>query len=196
MRAKFQGFSIAAVFCALFFCQPACADAVVGQPAPAFVASTLDGKPFDLAALKGKVVVVHFWATWCAPCREEMPALEAVWRQYHGPKAKGEGMEVLAVSADRPRARGDVDQVMRYFTFPAGMLDAVSKNEFGTISSVPVTYVIGKDGVVDAIMTPDTQPVTEAGLGDEVKKLLDAKAEAKSELKTESKADPKPDAKP
>ena len=188
MRAKSLTF-LAAGFCALLLSSPVRADATIGQPAPAFVATTLDGKPFDLAALKGKVVILHFWASWCAPCREEMPNLEAVFRHYHG-----QGLETFAISADRPHTRGDVDQVMHYFSFPAAMLDKVSKNELGTINAVPVTYVIAKDGTVDAIMTPDTQPLTENGLGDEVKKLLDAKAETKPAPALDTK--PAPDAKP
>ena len=178
MRAKSVAFIVVIGFCALFLVGAAQAEAIVGQPAPALVAPMLDGKSFDLAALKGKVVVVHFWATWCPACREEMPALEAVWRQYHG-----KGLEVLAVSADRPRARTDVNQVMHYFSFPAAMLDAVTKNDFGMPSMLPVTYVIGKDGNVVSILTPDIAPLTEPELGAEVKSLLEAKAEPKPEVK-------------
>ena len=50
---------------------PAQAAADIGQPSPALVTQQLDGHAFDLAALKGKVAIVHFWATWCAPCREK-----------------------------------------------------------------------------------------------------------------------------
>ncbi len=191
MRVIFLALTVAAGVCAFLSAAPVHAEAVVGQGAPAFVASTLDGKKFDLEALKGKVVVVNFWATWCAPCREEMPALEAVWRQYHN-----KGLEVLAVSADRPRARGDVDQVMHFFSFPAAVLSAVTKNDLVTVTSVPVTYVIGKDGKVENILTPEVLPLTEVGLGDEVKALLDAKTETKSDPKPEAKPEPKVEVKP
>ena len=158
------------------------AEAVVGQPAPALVASTRDSKAFDLAALKGKVVIIHYWATWCAPCREEMPVLEAIWRTYHG-----KGMEMLAISADRPRAQADVDMVAHSFSFPIAMLNAISKNDFGNPTQLPMTYIIDKDGKVVSLLTPDTEILTEAGLSTTVKNLLDAKpADTKQ-------ADPKPD---
>jgi peroxiredoxin len=190
MRAIFTKLVILAGFCAFILSGQARAEAVIGQPAPVLTATMLDGKKFDLAALKGKIIVVHFWATWCAPCREEMPALEAVWREY-----RGKGMEVLAISGDRPRARGDVDQVMHYFSFPAALFSDLGKNDFGTPPTVPVTYVIDKEGVVHDIITPDVQPLTQAALGGIVKSLLDAKPEVKPEVKPEAKDDAKPDEK-
>ena len=80
--------------------QNAFAVAEVGQPAPALVVPELNGQSFDLSALRGKVVVINFWATWCQPCRQEMPALSAFYRQYHG-----QGLEMIGLSADRPHER-------------------------------------------------------------------------------------------
>ncbi len=158
----------------LLFPLPLCA-ADIGQPAPALIGTLLDGKAFDLSALKGKVVAIHFWASWCAPCREEMPALEAIYRQYHG-----KGLEVLAISADRPRARSDVKEVMHYFSYPAALLSDLQKNEFGTPSSLPITYIIDTSGTVNGILTPDTQPLTENDFGATIKTLLDKPEPAKS----------------
>jgi cytochrome c biogenesis protein CcmG/thiol:disulfide interchange protein DsbE len=183
MRAKYP--ILAAAFCALLSLSVAAnADPAVGDDAPALSGPVLGGKAFDLSALKGKVAIIHFWATWCAPCRVEMPSLEAVWRQYHS-----KGVEVLAVSADRPRAKGDVTQVMQYFTFPAAMMSDLSKNDFGTPGAIPVTYVIGKDGKIADILTPDSEPLTSTGLGDKVKALLDPKlaSPAKDSDKTDAK---------
>ena len=149
MRAKFRLLFLVAGILRAFFAGVAHADPAVATRLRLWWRQTLDGKNFDLSALKGKVVVVHFWATWCPTCHEEMPVLEAVWRQYHG-----KGMEVLAISADRPRTRSDVVEVMHYFTFPASILASASKNDFGNPSMIPVTYVIDKDGKMQNIMTP------------------------------------------
>ena len=80
----------------------------VGQPAPALVVQELDGKTFDLSAARDKVVVVSFWATWCPPCRKEMPVLDALYRRYHG-----QGLEMIGLSADRPHDRSDVTKMMQ-----------------------------------------------------------------------------------
>src|SRR5580704_18253304 len=88
--------------------QSAFAVAEVGQPAPALVVPELNDQTFDLSALRGKVVVINFWATWCQPCRQEMPALTAFYRQYHS-----KGVEMIGISADRPHERSNVNKVMQ-----------------------------------------------------------------------------------
>ena len=77
---------------------PARAAPEMDQPAPPLVASALDGQTFDLAKLRGKVILVNFWATWCAPCRREMPVLDAFYRRYHG-----QGLELIGISIDFAR---------------------------------------------------------------------------------------------
>src|SRR6267154_2672867 len=73
-----------------------------GQAAPALVARTFSGEPMDLSALRGKVVVLNFWASWCVPCRQEMPALDALYKE------RGEqGVTVIGLSADDRHDRAD-----------------------------------------------------------------------------------------
>jgi cytochrome c biogenesis protein CcmG/thiol:disulfide interchange protein DsbE len=176
----------------LFAAAPARADMDAGQPAPALLGPTLDGKTFDLSAIKGKVTVVYFWATYAAACRYELPTIEAIWRKYHSA-----GMELIAVAGDLPRAKAEVKQVMGYFSFPAAMLGALTKNEFGNPTTLPIAYVIDKQGVIQAVFTPQTMPLTESALGGTVKMLLDAKVEApkpEPEKKPEEAKPPEPKA--
>ncbi len=138
-----------------------------GQPAPPLAATELDGSSFDLGALRGKVVIVNFWATWCGPCREEMPALEAFYRQHHG-----QGLEMIGISADRPHDRGDVVKVMQGFSYPAAMLGDLKVNGFGRPGTLPVTYIVDGAGIVRAVMTPDKVTITATSLDQTVAPLL------------------------
>lgn len=176
MQNRFWMLAVVAAAFLLFPFGTGWADADVGQDPPSFVAKTREGKTFDLSALKGKVVVVNFWATWSLPCREELPALEAIWRRF-----RGQGVEVLAVNADGARTRKDVTEVLKYFSFPVARLADVSKNELVDLKTVPVTYIIGKDGKVADILAPPLKPLTEEGVAAQVTALLKVKPEAKPE---------------
>lgn len=143
----------------------------VGQAAPPLAVAELDGQNFDLGALRGKVVVVNYWATWCPPCREEMPALDAFFRRYHA-----RGVEMIGLSADRPRDRDEVHKMMQRFAYPAAMMKDAKPNGFGAPESLPVTYVIDGAGVVRAKFRPDETVVTEQSLADLVETLLPPQA--------------------
>ena len=75
----------------------------LGAAAPAFTAMTLEGEPVTLAALSGSVVVLNVWATWCIPCREEIPQLEALHREYGA-----QGLKTIGVSIDAAGMGADV----------------------------------------------------------------------------------------
>lgn len=143
------------------------ANATLGQPAPALVIEQLNGDTFDLASQRGKVIIVNFWATWCPPCRKEMPALDAFYRRYHA-----QGLEMIGLSADRPHERAEVVKVMQSFSYPAAMLDDAKSDGFGDPSALPVTYVVDAQGVIRAKFTPDEKPLTQPNLAVAVLPLL------------------------
>jgi peroxiredoxin len=152
---------------------PAAAIAAVapGQPAPPLAAPELDGSGFNLGALRGKVVIVNFWATWCQPCRAEMPALDAFYRRYHD-----QGVDMIGISADRPRDRSDVVKVMQSFAYPAAMMRDATVNGFGPPASLPETFVVDQAGVVRAEFRPDQVLVTDQTLSAAILPLLPRKA--------------------
>lgn len=120
--------------------------AVLAEPqlqerAPALTVTALDGAGFDLDAMRGKVVLVSFWATWCAPCLEEMPALEKYYRKH-----KADGFEIIALSTDKPGNRAKVQKVLAKFSFPGAMASEASRNGFGRPDAVPVSYVVDAHG--------------------------------------------------
>ena len=87
-----------------------------GAPAPEVVATQLDGKTFDLSKLRGQVVVVNFWATWCPPCRAEMPAMDAFYRKH-----RGDGLAMIGLSEDKARELPQVKNIMAAFAYPAAL---------------------------------------------------------------------------
>ena len=123
----------------------ACAAAalVEGKPAPALHATLLDGKSFDLAEQSGKVVVINFWATWCAPCRAEMPALDAFYRKH-----RNEGLVVLAISLDEPDKEAKVREVMKAFAFPAALGPQSDFKGYMRIWRLPLTFVVDRAGIL------------------------------------------------
>lgn len=119
----------------------------VGTTAPDFHAATLGTPPMQksLADYKGEVVLVNIWATWCQPCRVEMPSIEQLYRAY-GPK----GLRVVAVSIDDP----GTEPAIRAFAHDMGMTFEVLHDPTGQIGHLyqvtgyPETVIIGKDGVI------------------------------------------------
>lgn len=123
----------------------AAAPPTVGQPAPQLIVPQLDGHEFDLGKLRGKVVLVNVWATWCSPCRVEMPTLNAFYRRY-----RSRGLEVLGLSIDEAPDAAKVGEVMRQFSYPGALASAARANGFGDPIAVPITYVIDAQGVIRA----------------------------------------------
>lgn len=140
---------------------------VIGQPAPTLVVTELNGSRFDLAAERGHVVVVNIWATWCGPCRQEMPVLDEFYERYHS-----KGVVLLGLSADHGRRSAAVRKAMKQFHYPAALIETAKKNGFGRPRVVPMTYVFDRRGILRAKLWPGGTPVTEASLEAAVEPLL------------------------
>ena len=130
---------------------------------------TLDGGRFRLSEARGKVVLVHFWASWCATCKEEMGALEAFQRAHPG------NVLVISPSLDRARDIADVHKAMHAFDLPVGMAKQASENSFGLPAVLPTTFVVDAAGEVAATLRPDTVPVNVENLEKVVGPLLGAR---------------------
>jgi thiol-disulfide isomerase/thioredoxin len=133
-----------AVLFLAFSAQAFGASLVVGERAPELDAKLLDGSTqLRVAANSGKVTIINFWATWCEPCREEMPAIDAYYKKH-----KAEGLEVLAISMDMARDADQVRKLAQQFSFPIALKSDANFQGFGRISRLPVTFVIDKQGVL------------------------------------------------
>jgi cytochrome c biogenesis protein CcmG/thiol:disulfide interchange protein DsbE len=119
----------------------------VGSEAPEFTAVTLDAKPAPrtLADYKGRVVLLNVWATWCPPCRQEMPSIEALYRDF-APR----GFEVVAVSIDDAGQEQKVRDFVKEFALTFDVLHNPSGDiqKIYATTGVPENFVIGADGVV------------------------------------------------
>jgi thiol-disulfide isomerase/thioredoxin len=139
----------------------------VGQPAPALVVRQVDGLMLDLAALRGRVIVLNIWASWCVPCRAEMPMLERFYEKH-----AAAGVTVIGLSADDPHERRAVGRALQGITYPAALMVDAKPNGFGAPQVLPTTYVIGPDGVIRARFLPTRTPLTEDSLDAAVQSLL------------------------
>jgi peroxiredoxin len=113
----------------------------VGSPAPNATLATLDGERISTTDLLGSVVILTFWATWCVPCRDELPLLSRYAVQH-----ATEGVRVLGFSLDGPEQMREVRQVAQSLRFPVGLLSSSSAPGYGRIWRLPVNFTIDGAG--------------------------------------------------
>ncbi len=115
----------------------------MGFRAPGFSVPALDGQSLSLADYRGKVVMINFWATWCIPCRVEMPSMENLYEKY-----RGKGFEILAVSG------GESQSVVQPFienlklSFPILLDEQFEVHDKYQVSAIPSTFLVDKSGVI------------------------------------------------
>jgi peroxiredoxin len=131
-----------------------------GKPAPDFEATTLDGKLFKLSELRGKIVLLDFWATWCAPCVAELPNIKKLHDRH-----AADGLVVVSVSFDRDAEIARKFAAEKQMTWPQIWAEKGSKGplaELYGVSAISATFLIGRDNNVAAKDLP----------GDELKKAV------------------------
>jgi cytochrome c biogenesis protein CcmG, thiol:disulfide interchange protein DsbE len=127
----------------------------VGAPAPAYRTVSLDGDSVSLAAQRGKVVLLNVWATWCHPCRDEIPEL----RQIHA-KYQARGLELVGVSVDSDGADEGIREFMKEFqmTYPIWRDPDERVSARFLVLGVPATFLIDRAGVLRWRKTGPIQP--------------------------------------
>jgi len=134
------------------------------HPAPDFTLMSLDGTPVTLSKLKGQVALINIWATWCPPCRAEMPTIETAYEQY-----RDQGFTVLAVNLQEdPRSVATFMQQYK-LTFPALLdLDGQVSRTYQAFS-LPSSFFVDKKGVIRAVYRG---PMPRSVIAGTVKQLL------------------------
>ncbi len=135
----------------------------VGHPAPDFTLTTVAGETFTLSALRGKPVVLNFWATWCPPCRAELPELQAASARY------ADQVIIVGVNQAEPAdaVRGFAGQFGLTFPIPLDEQAVVSRQY--AVRSLPTTFFVDRNGIIRRIQSG---PVTEATLAQALKQIF------------------------
>lgn len=135
-----------------------------GNLAPDFELKSIDGKSMKLSSLRGKKVIVNMWATWCPPCRLEMPDMEKFYT-----KNKSEGIEILAVNlTTAEKSRNDVPAFVKAYgiTFPILMDENGDVARLYAVTSIPASFIIDTQGVIrEKIVGPMTYDSMKQMLG-------------------------------
>jgi len=142
-----------------------------GTPAPDFTLETLDGKSLSLSSLRGKAVLVNFWATWCGPCKIETPWLVELQDKYGS-----QGLQIVGVAMDD----SGKDEIARFakdmgMNYPVLLGKEAVGDAYGGVPALPESFFVGRDGkIVDKIMGIEGK----AEIEDAIKKALGTQASA------------------
>ncbi len=114
----------------------------IPRPADDFFVKSTDGRRIVLSKLKGKVVVLNFWATWCPMCQQQIPGFLEVYEEY-----KNQGLEIVGLSIEQ----GNESEVISFIrshkiSYPVSFADSALISDYGPIDYIPTTFIVNKDG--------------------------------------------------
>ncbi len=126
-------------------------ETLLNHPAPQFSLSDLNGRPLSLERYRGKVVLLNFWATWCAPCLIEMPTF-AAWQRQYGPQ----GLQVIGISMDDTAAPARHTVHRLNLNYPVAVGNARLGARYGGVLGLPLTFLIDRRGIIHARFQGET----------------------------------------
>jgi thiol-disulfide isomerase/thioredoxin len=139
---------------------------LLGQPAPDFALRSFADQNVRLSEHLGEVVIVNFWATWCGPCRQEMPLLDEIYAKY-----RRAGLVLFSINIDEDRARGmEMAQTLKV-SYPVLFDERKDVSKSYQVNAMPVTVLIGRDGLVRYI-SEGYKPGYEKRYTDKLRELL------------------------
>jgi thiol-disulfide isomerase/thioredoxin len=132
-----------ALFIVLLACAGARAVPEIDEPAPALKGSLFSGQPLDLAAMRGKVVLINFYSSYCKFCAYEIGVLEAFYEEH-----RKDGFEVVAVGVDDLQDRERVERILGMYHLPGIMAEELTQNGFARRYPTPTAFVVDRAGVL------------------------------------------------
>ncbi len=153
------------------------APSMVGRVAPKFTLVTLEGKKVSLADYKGRPVLVNFWATWCAPCKLEMPWFEEFRKEY-----AAQGFEILGIAED-DASKDEIAKAVKRIgvSYPILLTDGKVAPAYGGVDYLPMSFYVDRDGVIQQEASGlASKDETEAN----IKRLVEAAPAAVTKAKT------------
>ncbi len=146
MKTRFCVLPLVALVAFMAACVPTeNAGPVVGAAAPAYGARTLSGDSVSLASLRGKVVLLNLWATWCAPCRHETPFLQSLYEER-----SPDGLEILGVSMDQRDATDQIEEFVQEYrvTYPILVDPQMRGMDVYRVLGLPASFLVDREGVL------------------------------------------------